>query len=238
MYLTKKIINRFSVLIRIGTLSIIDLRILCNEIAELFSSLSVNNVSTYLHNLSDQALKEMLGEFQVDNCERSLTMPALFHVLQLTEDFCNKQNIYAHVVHDNIKGYDKLIDIIKNNFINTNFPQIAKIGNNKFYSKLPHILNIDFCDSKDEYFIQLADLLIGFILNTLKMIQNSQTLSEEQKSFLEALIVLYDTLKIWDFDIGNDFMKKIFLCINPNYIDKPKLFDYELLNKKFESYLK
>lgn len=234
----REMINKFSDLIHLGNLSDIDLRNLCNELAELFSTLSVDNISTYLHNLSDQALNEMLDEFQVANCERSLTIPALFHVLQLTENFCNEHNIYAQFIHDKITGYDNLIDIIKNNFISTNVPETIKIGNNRFYSNLPHILNIDFCDSKNEDFIQFADLLIGFILHTLKLIQNSQTLSKEQESFIETLIVLYDSLKTWDYNMSDEFIKKIFLSINPYYTDNRELFDYKLLNKKFGTYLR
>ena len=77
---------------------------------------------------------------------------------------------------------------------------------------------------------------MGFVSNTLKMVQNSQNLSKEQISFLETLFVLYDVLKIWDFNLSNDFMKKMFLCINQNYKEESELFDYKLLNKKFKVY--
>lgn len=234
----KNIINKFSDLIHSGNLSIGDFKKICNELAEIFSSLSVKNVSSYLRNLPDLALEKMLDEFQVKNTKRSLTIPALFHILQLTQDFCYNYNIYAQIMHDNIKNYDEYMDIIRNSFINTNIPDIIKIGNNKLYSNLSHISKIELCDSKDEYFIQLADLLIGFILRSLKAIQKSQSLSEDQKVILMRLIVLYDTYKSWDYVISDDFMKNIFKCINSNYIDDFKTPNYALLNKKFESYLK
>lgn len=234
----KNIINSFSNLIHGTDLNIDNLRNICNELAERFLSISCKSISSYLCNLSDQTLEKMLDEFQVENCERSLTIPALFHVLQLTQNYCYNYNVYAQILHDNIKGYNKWIDIIKNNFLNGNVPNIIKIGNNKFYSNFSHISSIKFCDSKNEYFIQLADLLIGFILRTLKSIQNSQTLSEEQQKILQSLIVLHDTLQLWDYVIDDDFMKKLFICLNSKYTNNSKLPDYTSLEKKFRNYLK
>lgn len=165
-----------------------------------------------LTDLTDDNLKEMIGEFEYiskNGSEKkwlSLTQPILFDRLWNIEQLAEICNLQVKPYVYELWGYKPV------------FEQINKLAcTGKKTAFFQHFNSIEQCVSHEELLIQAADLLCGFINRSLTEIEKFQddiqikeiwkNLAGIRDCFTENKIV------IWDYYAHNDFVNKIGLLV-------------------------
>ena len=231
----KDVILQFSNIIRLGTLTIEEMHKIKNNLAALFET--TKYLKKNMENLNNSELQEMIDEFDQPNVNRSLTVPALNQLMQLLQKFAETHDLQVDIIHDNIRGYDSWIEELKKIYLANKPQNIIKFDSFEWYSSMPNIRDIYLVDSKDEFFVQTADLLCGFTVSCFKKIENGTKLDEYEKEFMQNIFVLHDSLYTWDFILSDSTINKYFNSIDLTLTTTPSV-NLEILDEKFFSYIK
>ncbi|WP_099204957.1 DUF3800 domain-containing protein [Scatolibacter rhodanostii] len=232
---TNRVISDFAVIIHSGTPSLDEMRSLKVALISAFSQLPSIVVS--LQQITDSGLNEMIDEFSTPNSSRSLTIPSLNHLMQVLQVFSKNYSLETLIKHDNIRGYDDGLDIIRDIYLSQGEVEILKSKDFEWYSKFPNISELTLVDSKDELLVQISDLLCGFLLRCFQKIDKEVDLIESEKEIMRQLSVLHDEMHTWDFVFPEKLIVKYLKAIGLNP-GKLTPIDNSSLNQHFSKYLK
>lgn len=177
----KKLIDEFAVLIKNGTLSMESMKKIKNMLVKHFIDLELQIVSDSLEILNEENLYKMIGEFedisQVGEKKRwlSLVHPVLFErmlaVDRIAEITRNDTKLYV----DELSGYDDI------------FSELADIFNKKTVIK-----NVTYkgqLKSHENVFIQIADLLCGFVYKSISTKEKSSNAKIVQELWQDLWLI-------------------------------------------------
>lgn len=229
------VIFDFGHLIHSGKLTLNEMRKIKRELSNLF--LLAPNISNSIKKLSDRDLQEMLDEFNTPNTSRTLTIPSLNLLMQLLQKFSEICNIETAIVHDNIRGYDDLLEKIRKIYLSKGKTQVLQSEYFQWYSKLPNISKLNLVDSKDNLLIQISDLLCGFLLRCFQKVDKDTMLSANEKEIMQQLFVLHDELFSWSFIFPEKLTMQYLKSIELSEKEPPPI-NEKILDAKFLKYLK
>lgn len=207
------ILEDFTELIRNGTILLEKYKKIQNQLYSLFVSHNQMEVANTIKILEDRNLLKMIDEFEsysefgkLKN-KMTLTIPTLSMLLQIVELFASIDDDIVHVYHDEIRGYNNQIELLKKIFFKVKTPRIFLGENNFILSNYPHINDIKFIKSEDEIFIQMSDLLCGFVYRVFQKVNKKVRLNDIEINLLKGFFVLHDTLHTWDYCAPNSFIQ-------------------------------
>lgn len=215
----KCIIESFSELIRNNNIDINKLILIKNNLIELFN-LKLPKVSNSLKFLEEENLLDIIKEFNQYNETKfinSIVTPAISNLfMNLIE--CLSNNNCSHtlsIYYDNLSNYDKTLEKIKKEILDTYPATTENIDKNKkliYGSNNIKINEMNSVDSKNNTMIQMADLLCGFTIKTYINILKNKNINIHIKSF-------------WQLFLANLLSKnKQFMSINEDNSTKYKLY--------------
>ena len=226
---------QFSNIIRFGTLNMEEMHLIKSDLATMFES--TKYLKENIENLSDSELQKMIDEFEQPNVNRSLTVPALNQLMQLLQKVIENQDLYVSIIHDRIRGYDSWLKELDKIYLSGKSKEIMQIGSCEWYSSMPNISNIVLVDSKDELFVQVADLLCGFTARCFKKIEKGSNLDQYEKKFLQCLLVLHDDLFSWEFVLSDFTVNQYFSAVGLSPATLPPI-NLEQLDNQFRNFIK
>ena len=197
----KELLNEFALLIKNGTIPIETMTRIKNMLVKHFVDLKLQIVSDSLENLNEKNLHEMIGEFEyVSHAGEkkrwlSLVHPVLFDrilaVDRISEITRNDTKLYV----DELQGYNDI------------FFELAEI-----FCKKTIIKNVSYegqLKSHENVFIQIADLLCGFVYKSVSTKNESSNIEIVQELWQDLWFFreCYREHQIicWDFFGHNSF---------------------------------
>ena len=204
IYTNDNLLLKFSELISAGSIELIKMQAIKDELARHFEKEKLLDVQKSIVQLTDENLLEMIEEFEFiskNGTEKrwlTLVEPVLIDRLLNVEKYANIIESKVDLYVDELQGYRDV------------FSELSDI-----LSRKTLICNITFkqqCKSEDNLLIQAADLLCGFIFNTLKSDKDAEdkNVNEIWKNlFIVDSIFNRMGIKIWDYYAHNDFVYKL-----------------------------
>lgn len=201
----KEILNDFSNLIARGTIEIENMIYIQKKLEKHFESKGLMDVAKALNKLESYNLYKMIDEFEVvskNGTEKkwlTLTEPILFDRIINIDKLCKLIKKNSHIYVDELSGYDAV------------FSEMNEIFRRK--GIVSTISKVEQCNSKEEIFIQAADLLSGYINKCFINVEQYRNEQESNKLWME-LITIRDMfckkgIIIWDYYADNKFIDKI-----------------------------
>jgi len=240
-----EILENFSFLIKNGTADQNKMKSIEAQLIDIFRQHKLFNVIKALNNLSNEELKFMTEEFESisDNGTKktllTLTLPGIHMLLQHLEQFCLSHGLETVVIHDNLRGYNNEFNEICNIFLQKKVCESVNFGHSIFRSSLNSINSLTFKDSRNEFFIQMADLQCGFISRTFQKIKKRADLNISEKKYLETLYNLHDTHFNWDYVADDKFIFDLQQAILGGKLSSTSpSYDCRSINKQFKKHLK
>lgn len=237
------LLGKFSCLIKTGTLDLNKMKDITMNMINVFKQYNLFYVVNGLNYLSDEELIEMIGEFEVvsKNGEKrtmlTLTLPGINMLLQNLETYCQDNKLKTGVIHDNLRGYNNEFEEFRKIFLAKKKCNEVDLGKSIFRSSLNSIQFLKFEDSKNNLFIQMADLQCGFINRTFRKIKRKDKLNDSEKTHLEVLFKLHDQKLNWDYIANDEFIIDFKNAISSEQVVSRPI-NYKEINRQFRQYLK
>lgn len=203
--LNETLLIEFSRIIHDGTLELEAMRKIEDKLSEHFKKENLFDVQKSVSGLSDSSLQDMIGEFEFisrNGAEKrwlTLVEPVLidrlYNVGLYSEIKGEKVDFYV----DELWGYQNV------------FEELSSILNKERIIK--NVKFVKQCKSDENLLIQAADLLCGFISNTLikrEVLMKNEIVNWEWQNFLflDSELDKY-RIKIWDYYAHSDFIYEI-----------------------------
>ncbi len=191
----------FSKIIHNGTIELEEMRSIKVALSNHFKNENLLDVQRTISDLSDANLQEMIKEFE-DVSKNGSEKRWLTLVEPILIDRILNVDIYARIINkqvnlyvDELWGYQNV------------FEELSDILN-----KETIITNVKFvkqCKSDESLLIQAADLLCGFVFNTLMEIEVLMK-NETVNTIWQDFIIIDETfkknnIKVWDYYAHSDF---------------------------------
>ncbi|WP_179134223.1 DUF3800 domain-containing protein [Enterococcus villorum] len=227
---TEKLFKDFSQLFTQNDVKINTMRLLRDELSKILKENNLEDISVLINTLDDKALGKMKDEYSTiisanGKNSLSLTIPGLYQLLNIINIFSEIKNYkFIDVFHDNLRGYDSIMqDFIKNFFSDGRELRLTIVNEKYISNNLTNIKSFSWKDSKNDMNIQLADFLNGFIqYTTKKALSPGEHLSHLEKKIWNEINMIRDrglrrdvtNLITWNINASYDFSNRFFSLLN------------------------
>ncbi|EME5369514.1 DUF3800 domain-containing protein, partial [Enterococcus faecium] len=195
-----------------------------DELSKILKENNLEDISVLINTLNDKALGKMKDEYSTiisanGKNSLSLTIPGLYQLLNIINIFSEIKNYkFIDVFHDNLRGYDSIMqDFIKNFFSDGRELRLTIVNEKYISNNLTNIKSFLWKDSKNDMNIQLADFLNGFIqYTTKKALSPGEHLSHLEKKIWNEINMIRDrglrrdvtNLITWNINASYDFSNR------------------------------
>lgn len=176
------------------------------ELAALISSrLASHNYPRFaktLMHFEANEIEGMIDELNAEVWKRTETGHTLLGVLQHVESVVRTKKVAVHIVHDEFNHI-----ALKNVAERLMRPeeQLDKAGPSNLLKLMPTASGIELVDSRNVVQVQAADLLCGYLRETLSSMKKGKSLSSDDRSVARALLELYSRgIESWSFLASRD----------------------------------
>lgn len=210
----REIIHKFSRVIKSLIPTKLELFEIQGLLVNLFKDCSCLSVANNISQLNEASLMDIIEEFNIVTCfgtkrnQICLNFPVLFFLMQLVNDFACVHQLTVNFCHDELRGYDSIFNELRSIIINK--PPVRKLyylDGSHVTITYPYIKTFNVNSSHNNVFLQMSDLLCGFITRCLKKIKTKCMLSQEEINALKIFIPLHDELYTWDYCAPYDFIQ-------------------------------
>lgn len=175
----------------------------------------------FLERNNGPALAEMLRNFDADELDdigrefgaavwmRTTLGHSMFALMNRLEQFLRPCNVRIEIVHDNIVRFDDLLDMVRGMFRESNGRDTLIINGEAQYFSMPKVDGMRLGDSKDEPFIQLADLLCGFVRTVFTKLKRGEPLTADESAVCGDLVMLHQEYRSWDLNVPKSTLEKL-----------------------------
>lgn len=154
-----------------------------------------------LRHFTPEELADMGSEFGADVWLRTTLGHSMFALMQLLERFLRSRSVHIEIVHDNIVRFDALLAILSRMFRDSDGMDSMLIGGETRFFSMPTVGGMRLGDSKQEPFIQLADLLVGFVRTVFTKLKRGDVLSPDERAVCGDLAMLHQEFYSWDVNV-------------------------------------
>lgn len=176
-----------------------------DELAHRFAAFMERNngpaLAEMLRHFDAAALDAMGSEFGAAVWMRTTLGHSMFALMNRLEHFLRPRNVRIDIVHDNIVRFDELLGMVRGMFRESNGRDTLIINGEARYFSMPTVDGMRLGDSKDEPFIQLADLLCGFVRTVFTKIKFDDSLSADERAVCGDLVALHADYYTWDVNV-------------------------------------
>ena len=156
-----------------------------------------------LRHFGPDSLADIGGEFGADVWQRTTLGHSMFAVMERLGHFTMPLEIRIDIVHDHLVRFEELLGLVKGMFRDFDSTGGVIINGETRFFRMPKVDGMRLSDSKDEPFIQMADLLIGFVRTVFTKVKRGQQLDRDELSILGNLVMLRHEFYTWDVNVPN-----------------------------------
>lgn len=171
---------------------------LAEMIADWFELRGMQWIADTQRHYSDEEVDDLRSEFGATASMRSTTGHSLPGLMQLLEGFMRPRAIALRIMHDNLTRFEDVIDFVRRLLRPSKPTDSIQVGNGLFYFSMPTVTGFELVDSKSEPFVQLADLLCGFVRTVFTKIKNGEELEGDELAICSDIAMVHHEYYCWD----------------------------------------
>lgn len=154
-----------------------------------------------LRHFGPESLADIGSEFGTDVWMRTTLGHSMFALLNRLEHFLRPRDVRIDIVHDNVVRFEYLLGLIRGMFRDSDGSDALVINGEIRFFSMPTVDSMRLGDSKDEPFIQLADLLCGFVRTVFTKLKRGQQLDPDELAVCGDLVMLRHEFYSWDVNV-------------------------------------
>ncbi|MDR7187021.1 hypothetical protein J2X85_004082 [Microbacterium trichothecenolyticum] len=187
-----------------------DVRRVANELAAHLTQRGHRTIAMTLHTLTDSAVDDILLEFDVDPWNRTTGGHTLWAVLQNLEQLLRTQDLDVDILHDNLVRFDDLFADVGRMFGRHDLGPVRVVNGRVRFHSMPRITGLRLVDSKTEPYIQLADLLCGFVRTLAEKLKDGVPPSPDESAVLVDLAGFFQEFATWNGNLPDAMFAEFF----------------------------
>ena len=154
-----------------------------------------------LRHFGSESLAAIGREFGADVWMRTTLGHSMFALMNRLEQFLRPRDVRIDIVHDNIVRFDDLLALVRGMFRESDGSDWLVINGEIRFFSMPTVDRLKLGDSKQEPFIQLADLLVGFVRTVFTKLSRGVCLDEDERAVCGDLVMLHKEFYSWDVNV-------------------------------------
>lgn len=154
-----------------------------------------------LRHFSPDSLADIGREFGADVWMRTTLGHSMFALLNRLEQFLRPRNVRIEIIHDNVVRFDDLFGLVRGMFRDSDGTDVLVINSEIRFFSMSTVDSMRLGDSKEEPFIQLADLLCGFVRTVFTKLKRGQHLDPDERAVCGDLVMLHEEFYSWDLNV-------------------------------------
>lgn len=185
------------------------IRRLASQFADVMAEHNAPALAEMLRHLTPGEVADIGSELGADVWTRTTTGHSMFALMQRLEQSLRPRRVRIEIVHDNIVRFDDLLGMVKDMFREESGNDVLVInGEIRFYS-MPTVDSMRLGDSKEEPFIQLADLLVGFVRTVFTKLKHGERLDPDERAVCGDLVMLHQEFYSWDVNVPKATLEEL-----------------------------
>lgn len=157
-----------------------------------------------LRRITSDGYRQIGSEFGAEVWARTTLGHSMFALMERLEHFLRPRGTRVEIVQDDIPRMEDLLDIVRGMFRETDGSDIMVVNGEIRFFSMPTIDRLRLGDSKEEPFIQLADLLCGFVRTVLTKLKRSEPLDPDERAVGSSLAALFLEYRSWDANLPEE----------------------------------
>lgn len=162
-----------------------------------------------LRNFTDEELADLGSEFGAEEWLRTTLGHSLFGLIERLESFLRPKGVRIEIVHDSIVRMDDLFDSIRAMSRVPGGGDIRIVNGEIRHVGVESVDSLRLGDSKVEPFIQLADLLCGFVRTVFTKIKRNEQLDDDERAVCGDLVMLHQEFYTWDVNVPRATLEQL-----------------------------
>lgn len=184
-----------------------------DELAHQFADFIEKNngpaLAEMLRHFDTDELVAMGHEFGADVWMRTTLGHSMFALMNRLAHFLRPRETRIEIVHDNIVRFDELLTITRGMFHATGDFDTLMINGQAHFLSMPTVDRMRLGDSKDEPFIQLADLICGFVRTVFTKLKRGEQLQPDELSVCGDLVMLQHEFDSWEVNAPSATVERL-----------------------------
>lgn len=176
---------------------------LASQFADVLAERNAPVLAEMLRHFSPESLADIGSEFGADVWMRTTLGHSMFAVMNRLEHFLRPRDIRIDIVHDNLVRFEDLFGLVRRMFHNSDGSDALVINGEIRFFSMPTVDSMRLGDSKEEPFIQLADLLCGFVRTVFTRLKRGDQLDLDELAVCGDLVMLRHEFYSWDVNVPN-----------------------------------
>jgi len=174
---------------------------LAAQFAEFLESNRAPALAETLRHFTPEEVQAIAGEFGADVWMRTTLGHSMFALMQRLEQFLRPRGVRIDIVHDEIVRFDALLGLVRGMFREAGGNDIRGVNGEIVFYVMTAFDGMRLGDSKEEPFIQLADLLVGFVRMVFTKLKRGQSLDQDERAVCGDLVMLHDQFYSWEVNV-------------------------------------
>lgn len=174
---------------------------LASQFADFLEEHNAPMLGEMLRHFGQESLADIGTEFGADVWLRTTLGHSMFALLNRLEQFLRPRDVRIDIVHDNVVRFDDLLALVRGMFRDSDGNDTLVIGGEIRFFSMPTVDSMRLGDSKDEPFVQLADLLCGFVRTVFAKLKRGQQLDPDELAVCGDLVMLRHEFNSWDVNV-------------------------------------
>lgn len=182
---------------------------LASQFADVLEDSDASDFAEMLRHFGPESLADIGSEFGADVWMRTTLGHSMFAVMDRLEHFIRPLDLRVDIVHDYLARFEELLGLVRGMFRDSDGADGVIINGEVRFFRMPRVDGMRLADSKDEPFIQMADLLIGFVRTVFTKVKRGQQLGRDELSVWGNLVMLRHEFHTWDVNVPNSTFEQL-----------------------------
>jgi hypothetical protein len=184
-----------------------NIRGIASGMAQHFETVGQNEFAAMLGDFTDDEVRRIQREFSAAAWLRATTGHSLWAIMQYLEGFLRFRDIKTEFIHDDMRGFDDLLDTVRGMLRPATSNDFHVVNGRPLYHNFSMVTDLRLADSKAEPFIQLADVLCGFLRVLFTKLKAGETLGPAEEAICLRLATIHDQDKTWDTNAPEELLR-------------------------------
>lgn len=177
---------------------------LASQFADFLEAHQAPVLANMLRHFTQEELEDIGREFGADVWMRTTLGHSMIALMQRLEQFLRPRGVRIEIVHDNIVRFEGLLGMVRGMFRESDGNDFHVINGEIRFFSMPTVDGMRLSESKEEPFIQLADLLCGFVRTVFTKLKDGVPLNADERSVCGDLVALHHEYSSWDVNVPNE----------------------------------
>jgi hypothetical protein len=181
-----------------------DVKRMADELRTHFLAIGQSDVAAVLLDFTEKEIADIQHEFGAAAWLRTTTGHTLFALLQRLEGFLRQQTLTVEIVHDELVRFDDLFDMMRGLFRDADGIDTYQVEESTIFLTMPTVSGLRLANSVDEPFVQLSDLLAGFLRTIFTKLKNGTIVQPEELAVIRDLAAIHMQWYTWDANMPEE----------------------------------